>query len=356
MNPTRADELNLELNASMKLWSDNVGDLRDSSYYSLVVEKENYNEIVNSIYSTIIANVLKIELSRSFLDNAEQYRARMNKLIQRMNKAVSSGLLKKSDRLFADISIKKFEDSVLNVKSQIEIFKNTINNITSNEIYNDNYGVSEEYIKQMLEISDDMFSIENVIKNNFNIRSRKAQLLSDKLSAQGTNEDFKAEFITTQKVKGTIPVGNSRFASYVFDSSDDSFFGIKLTFTGLNYTSYKQKKSEMELITKQLIELDEFLYQTTINLSVLKEQYRLLLDRVGNIDNQINLTLNVINSLLQEMLVDESNTLDIFRNVSSLSDLEISRLTIQNQIIDLAVQIYALNAAVPDEFIINWSH
>ena len=352
-NPTRADDLNIELSASMKVWSNNVTDLKNSAYYSLISERENYNQIVNNIYSTIISNVLKIELARTFLDSGEQYRARMHKLVERMNSAVSTGLLKKSDRLFADISIKKFEDSVLNVRSQIEVFKNTINNIAANEIYNDNYGVSQQYIIEMLEIPDSMFLMDNVVKNNFDIRARKAKLLSDKLSALGTNEDIKAEIVTNHKVKGTIPVGNDRFASYVYDSEDDSYFGFKLTFTGLNYANYKQKKSAIELVTKQLIELDEFLYQTTINLGVLKEQYSLLKDRLNNIDNQIVLTLNVINSLLQEVLVDESNTLDIFRNVSSISDLEINRLAIQNQLVDLATQIYALNAAVPDEFIID---
>lgn len=357
-HPSPFTEFKLDLAANMKLWSNATGEQKDAAYYSLISSKELYNDLINEIYSNINQNIIKIELARAFLNNAEQYRKRMNILLDKMNISSKSGILKKSDRLFADVSIKKFEESILNVKSQIEQYKNQINNITPENLYDDGYGVSISYIEEAIDLNETMFKIKNVVKHNFGIRSKKAQLESDKYSTEGYSENFIVELVTQHDIKehaksNTKNDQNQAIYGYTYDNDGQSYLGLKVSFTGLNYKNYKEKASEYDLYNKKLIELDEAIHQTYVDLNTFNQQYYLIKQRISNVDKQINLTIDVINSMIKEMMVDESNILDIFRNISSLSDLEMNRLNIRNELVDLSIKVKSINSIIPSQYVIN---
>ncbi|WP_038225342.1 hypothetical protein, partial [Vibrio sp. ER1A] len=96
-----------------------------------------------------------------------------------------------------------------------------------------------------------------------------------------------------------------------------------------------------------------FIHQKDVDLQTYKQQYRLLDQRLENIDKQLKLTKNVINSLMKEIMVDEANALDLFRNITSLSDLEMTKLSITNQLADIVNNIKILNSDVPARYVIN---
>ncbi len=348
----------LDLTATMKLWSNATSDKLDGAYYSLIASKEKYNEITNDIYFTINNNLMKIEFAREFLAKAKQYRVRMDALLERMNVASQFGIMKKSDRLFADVSLKKFDESILNVNAQIEQYISLINNITPDNLYNEKYGLSQNYLKNALTVKPDMFDIKVVTQRNFGILSRTAQLKSDKFNTQGYNENFIVELATEHGIEehsytSTKNEDNEALYGYSYDDDGSAYIGINFTYTGMNYQSYKQKRSEYNLYTKKAIELDEFVHQVYVDLNTYKQQYDLILKRIQSIENQIKLTTDVINSLMEEMIVDESNTLDIFRNVSSLSDLEMNRLNVLNELIDIVKNVKSINSVIPKKYVIN---
>lgn len=351
-------EFKLDLVASIKLWSNATGELKDSAFYSLLASKETYNDIVNSIYTTVNQNIIKIELAKAFLSKSEKYRLRLNALMDRMDISSQSGILKKSDKLFADVSIKKFEESILNVKSQIENYKSQINNITPVDLYNSEYGVSQEYIENTIALDDNMFKINKVIERNFSVLSKRAQLESDKNAAKAYNENFIVEVVTQLDIKESAFSNikndkNEVINGYTFDDDGQSYVGLKMTFSGLNYQSLQQKESEYNLFSRKLIEIDEFIHQLYVDLNTFKQQHLLIEKRLENVENQIDLTIGVINSLMKEMLVDESNVLDIFRNISSLSDLEMNRITIQNELVDITTKVKSINSIIPSAYVIN---
>lgn len=357
-HPSPFTEFKLDLVASMKLWSNTTGEQKKSAYYSLLASKESYNDIVNSIYTSINQNVIKIELARDFLNKAEQYRLKLNSLLEKMHISSQSGILKKSDKLFADVSIKKFEESILNVKSQVESYISQINNITPANLYNSEYGVSKNYIEAAISLDDNMFKINEVTKNNFSILSKRAQLESDKYLVEAYNENFIVEVVTQHDIKEHAKSNikndeNQVVNGYTYDNDGQSYIGLKVTYSGLNYQSNQKKLSEQLLFSKKLIELDEYIHQVYVDLGTFKQQHILIQKRLSNIDNQIELTIGVINSLMKEMLVDESNILDIFRNISSLSDLEMNRINIQNEIVNLAIKVKSINSIIPRKYVIN---
>lgn len=357
-HPQPYSTFKLDLSAKIKLWSNATGDKLDAAYYSLIASKEKYNEITNDIYYSINTNLIKIEIAREYLAKANQYRMRMDRLLERMNVASEFGIMKKSDRLFADVSLKKFDESILNVNAQIEQYISLINNITPYNLYNEKYGLSDNYIRDSLLIKPDMFVIDNVTKRNYGILSRNAQLKSDKFNAKGYNENFTVDLVTQHgieehKLTSTKNEDNQAIYGYSYDNDGSAYIGIKFNYTGMNYQSYKQKRSEYHIYTKKAIELDEFVHQIYVDLNTYKQQYDLILQRIQSIDKQISLTTDVINSLMEEMVVDESNTLDIFRNVSSLSDLEMNRLSVMNELIDIVKNVKSINSIIPKKYVIN---
>lgn len=357
-HPAPLTDFKLDLMATMKLWSNSTSEQKDSAYYSLIASKETYNEIVSGIYNNIEQSILKIEFARAFLSKAEQYRIHMSTLLEQMNVSSQSGILKKSDRLFADVSVKKFEESILNVESLVEQYKSQINNITPANLYKDDYGVSLEYIKSSITLSEKMFQINTVSEKNFNILSQRAQLESDKYAAQAYNENFVVQIVTQHGIKENALSNikndeNQVPGGYTYDNDGQAYIGLKVSFTGLNYQNAQQKASEYHLFSSQLIELDELIHQTYVDLSTYSLQYTLIKKRIANIDTQITLTIGVINSMMNEMRVDESNILDIFRNISSLSDLEMNRLFVQNELVDLTTKVKSINSIIPGQYVIN---
>lgn len=357
-HPAPLTDFKIDLSATMKLWSNATSEQKDSAYYSLVSSKETYNELVSSIYNNIEQNLIKIELARAFLSKAEQYRVHMSSLLEQMNVSSQSGILKKSDRLFADVSVKKFEESILNVESLVEQYKSQINNITPADLYRNEYGLSLEYIESAIFLTDDMFQINTVSERNFNILSKRAQLESDKFAAEAYNENFIVQLVTQHGIKenslSNIKNDENKVpGGYTYDNDGQAYIGLQVSFTGLNYQNAQQKLSEYHLFSTKLIELDEFIHQTYVDLSTYALQYTLIKKRIDNVDKQISLTLGVINSMMNEMRVDESNVLDIFRNISSLSDLEMNRLFVQNELIDLTTKVKSINSKIPSNYVIN---
>lgn len=357
-HPSPFTEFTLDLSAKMKIWSNATSENRDSAFYYLKSAKENYNESVSEIFRKINVNLLKIEYSRTFLARSEEYRKRMNVLLNNMDISARSGLLKQSDKIFAEVTVKKFDESILNVLSQIEQYKSEMDNITSQRLYDEGYGLDRDYINSVMTTNPEYFEIENVMKNNFSILSKKSELVAEKKKAEGSNEYFTVELQTVHGIKehkksSTKNEDNQATYGYTYDDNGDSYIGIQFSFNGINYGSYKTQMSEFELYKQKMIEFDEFVHGINVEIIALKEQYALVNKRIDNINNQVDLTTDVINSQMNEMSVDESSVLDIFRNVSSLSDLEVNHLMAQNELVDVVNRIYALNSILPQSYVIK---
>ncbi|WP_158161081.1 TolC family protein [Grimontia hollisae] len=357
-HPSPNTEFSLELSARLKMWSDTVGDQKDAAYYRLLSEKDTYNQRVNEVYSIVHQNLVKIEAARTFLERSKHYKAKMDLLLSRMDVSSKAGILKKSDRVFADVTLKKFDESVLNIQSQVEQYKSLINNLTPNSLYKDGYGLSNAYIKEYIKLTDDLFDFDRVVSRNFKIKSKRNSLMADKYNMEATNENFKVELVTQHNIKenklsSIKNKDNVATEGYTYDNDGNSYIGVQATFTGINYAGFKNKQSEREKYIQKSIEYDEFLHTTKVELNTLKSQSKLIYERMASVENQINLTTNVIKNQLNEMSVDESSAMDIFRNISSLLDLEINKLTILNELIDLSTKINEFNANIPNEYVIK---
>ncbi|MGL4826555.1 MAG: TolC family protein [Vibrionaceae bacterium] len=357
-HPLPYTEFTLDLSAKMKLWSNTTGDTKKSAIKKLSSVVYSYNESISEIYSIISLNLAKIELSREFIFKSKKHRKKMDELLKKMDVSSASGLLKKSDRLFAEVSIKKFEESMLNVQSQIEQYKNQINNITPISLYKEEYGISSYYINDAIKLDDDMFNLEKVIEKNFSVLAKRMQLESDKAAAEGSNEYFNVDFVTQHGIKehkktSTKNEQNQATYGYTYDNDGSAYFGLKLSFNGLNYSQMKSANSELKLYAKKMIEFDQAINQIKIDLQMYKQQYELLSSRLKSIDEQLKLTVNVISNLFNEMTTDESSILDVFRNISSMSDLEMNRLSIKNELLDLASKVRSLNSMVPQYYVIQ---
>jgi len=203
-----------------------------------------------------------------------------------------------------------------------------------------------------------MFNIHWVLQNNFDVRAKKAELLADRATAKGINENFTVELVSQQGIKehrltSTKNAQNQAEYGYGFDKDGESFIGFRVVYSGLDFAANQSKQSEYKLYTRKMIELDEYMHQLYVDITAYQEQYQLVTKRLENIDNQITLTNNVIQSMMSELTVDESSALDIFRNVTSLSDLEMNRLTVHNELVDLVMQIKSLNAVIPEHYVLN---
>ena len=356
-HPSPYSEYTLDISETMKLWSNATGDKKDAAYYQLLSARHTYNALVNEVYTTVNTNLVKIELSRNFLGRSAEYRRRLDNILRRLEKSTKTGVLKRSDRLFADVALKKFEESVLNVQARIEQYKTLINNITPANLYQDGYGVSRHYVGDSTLLHVDMFDIQHILKNNFEVQARKAALEAEKARAKGYNENFTVELASQQGIKehrltgtgvnGAVPYG------YSYDPEGESFIGIRVVYTGLDFQAHMAKRSEYALYTRKVIELDEYLHQLYVDINAWQQQYRLIKDRLDNINNQIVLTNNVIQSLMKELIVDESSVLDIFSNVTSLADLEMNRLMVHNELIDLSMRVKSLNGVIPERYVLN---
>lgn len=357
-HPSPYTEYVLDLNAAMKLWSNASGDRKDAAHYQLVAAKETYNSLVNSVYSTVNTNLIKIELSRNFLNRSGVYRNKLNDILRRMEKSSKTGILKKSDRLFADVTLKKFEESIFNVQGQVEQYKSLINNITAANLYRDEYGVSTEDIDAASVLSEQMFDIYWILQKNFDVRSRRAELLADRASAKAVNENFTIELVSQQGIleherTNTKNSQNQAEFGYSFDDDGKSFIGLRVVYSGLDFSALQSKQSEYKLYTRKMIELDEYMHQLYVDITAYQQQYQLIKQRLANVNNQITLTNNVIQSLMTELTVDESSALDVFRNVTSLCDLEMNRLTVHNELVDLVIRVKSLNAMIPERYVLD---
>lgn len=351
-------EYTMSMSAKMTLWSNTSSDVKDAAFYSLLAATESFNEQVSSIYSLISTNLMKIEISREFIKKSKEYRKRMSTLLSSMESSAKSGLLKKSDRIFADVTVKKFDESVLNVQSQIEQYISNINNVTPRNLYNTGYGIKKSEIEKYIKIENSYFNLSKVLTNNFSILAEKATLLSEKYSAMGSNEYLTLELMTQHNIKenklsNVRNEDNQVPGGYTYDDDNDSYIGVQVSFTGLNYAKYKNQQSEFELYKQKLIKFDEFVHSIDVDLKKFKEQYALTSARLTNIRNQVRLTTELIRTQLKELRVDESSAFDIFRNISTLSELEFNRLTTYNELLDLSSQIYNINSVIPKNYVIK---
>ncbi|RZQ08443.1 hypothetical protein D8T50_22675, partial [Vibrio vulnificus] len=221
-----------------------------------------------------------------------------------MEKTANVGLIKNSDRVFANVTMKKFEESIININSQIEGYKSEINNLTAKELYNELIGLNSEYIDDFFELGDENFKLETVLNRNFDILSRKAMLESDKNSSKSLNETVTFELVTQHdisenKLSSKKNENNVAENGYTYDNDGESYVGLKLTYTGFDFSTYMSDKSEEHSVTKKMIEMDEKLHQINVDLNTQKLRYSLTLDRLNNIDNQIKLTLELIDNLIK---------------------------------------------------------
>ncbi|WP_165386753.1 hypothetical protein, partial [Vibrio vulnificus] len=222
----------------------------------------------------------------------------------KMEKTANVGLIKNSDRVFANVTMKKFEESIININSQIEGYKSEINNLTAKELYNELIGLNSEYIDDFFELGDENFKLETVLNRNFDILSRKAMLESDKNSSKSLNETVTFELVTQHdisenKLSSKKNENNVAENGYTYDNDGESYVGLKLTYTGFDFSTYMSDKSEEHSVTKKMIEMDEKLHQINVDLNTQKLRYSLTLDRLNNIDNQIKLTLELIDNLIK---------------------------------------------------------
>ena len=357
-HPLPYTEYLIDLNASMKLWSDAVGDRENAALYHLESAKHSYNAVVNDIYAIVDANLVKIELAREFLDRAEEYRRKLKQILKQLDISTTSGVLKKSDQLFADVALKKFEDSILLVQSQMLQYQARINNITPLNLYHSDYGISKHEMDLAIVIRDEYFNINRALQHNFEVRARRATLEANKASTKGYRENFTLSLatqhaISEHRLSGSYNAQNDRFYGYTYDRNGESYVGLTLSYTGLDYQSYKAQESENHRYNIKVIELDEYLHQLYVDLNTFQTQYKLAKERLTNVNHQLVLTHNVIQSLMQEMLADASNILDVFRNITTLSELEVSRLSVNCELVDLASKVKSLNAVIPNQYVIH---
>ncbi|HFQ5353771.1 TPA: hypothetical protein ACGVAX_000921 [Vibrio vulnificus] len=351
-------EFLINLSARIKLWSDTVSYASLSELKKLESRRYDLNNAIVENYSVVNKNLVKIEISRSFLDKSFVYKEKMQELMSKMEKTANVGLIKNSDRVFANVTMKKFEESIININSQIEGYKSEINNLTAKELYNELIGLNSEYIDDFFELGDENFKLETVLNRNFDILSRKAMLESDKNSSKSLNETVTFELVTQHdisenKLSSKKNENNVAENGYTYDNDGESYVGLKLTYTGFDFSTYMSDKSEEHSVTKKMIEMDEKLHQINVDLNTQKLRYSLTLDRLNNIDNQIKLTLELIDNLIKEISIDESNVLDLFRNISSLSDLEMNRLSIRNELTDIVSSVRQINSMIPSQYVSN---
>lgn len=351
-------EFLINLSASLKLWSNTTNSANLAELKKLDSKRYDLNAAILDVYTTTIRNLVKIEISRSFLDRSEMYKEKMNELLNQMEMSASSGLIKKSDRVFAEVTMKKFEESIININSQIEGYKSEINNLTAKNLYNNKIGLNEHEVNDFFELEDSKFDINSVINKNYDIIARKLKLESDKYSSKSLNETLTFELITQHDINehelsSEKNEDNVAENGYTYDNDGESYIGLKLTFTGFDYNKYTSNKSEEHNLAKKMIEVDEMIHQVYVDLDTQKQRYILTKERLFNIDNQIKLTVELVDSLLKEIAVDESNVLDLFRNISSLSDLETNRLNIRQELTGIVSNVREVNSVIPNVYIGN---
>ena len=253
-HPDPYSRLKLDLSAKMKLWSNATGDKLSSAESKLVASKHKFNEIAIEIYTALNANLMKIEYAR-VPRKSQQYRQRMDALLDKMNIASKFGIMKRSDRLFADVSIKKFDESVLNVQSQIEQYVSLINTFTPKKLYRPDYGLSKNYLHEALSMSGEMFSINNILQRNFSILNRRADLTAAKYDTLGYNENAILELVTQHGIEehrltSTKNADNQAVYGYSYDDDGSAYIGLKFTYR-FNFKAIKTNAVNTTFIVKK---------------------------------------------------------------------------------------------------------
>ncbi|EIO3980554.1 hypothetical protein LQK36_004473, partial [Vibrio vulnificus] len=90
-------EFLINLSARIKLWSDTVSYASLSELKKLESRRYDLNNAIVENYSVVNKNLVKIEISRSFLDKSFIYKEKMQELMSKMEKTANVGLIKNSD-------------------------------------------------------------------------------------------------------------------------------------------------------------------------------------------------------------------------------------------------------------------
>ncbi|NUW70137.1 TolC family protein [Vibrio coralliilyticus] len=352
--PERGIEHNLSLSSELRLWGSGLTDELDAAQLDLVAANYQLSSAVISSYYESLKNIEKIEFAHQFLNKSKFYDSKIQQLISLMEKHVDSGLVKKSDLLFASVTTQKFKEKMLGVESKIQEYIKNINTVAGRKVYSPQYGMAiGELDTSTLEELRILLNEHNIVSTNFELLNSLNSLEAERKRAFAQNEMFELKLVTEQNARfndqTNIADETSGQVDYAYDPDNDSYVGLSFTIKGLDFTAHKRKDSATNEVVAKQYEHEKLVSDKLNQLESLSVQLETESRKKVNLEKQISLTYEIVERQFEEIAIEEANISDILRNISSITDLEGLLLTSNNTLIDVKNTIYELKGELPDE-------
>jgi len=275
----------------------------------------------NEFYFEVMEQLINVERSREFLKQSAVIKEKMNEYIVRIGGAVEAGISPRSFLREAELIRVRFNDTVETVKFDIDSYFTQMSLIIGYEIENrEDVGIDAKILLSILN-QKTIFSPEMAIEKNLRLLSRRHEVESLKHTAETQFERTKFT-IFNDTIVGMMDLPNSESG----DVRDSSSVGLRVEYKlydkrrkQTRSSSYNTYLSERELLQNEVL-----IMRSRVN--ELNETYSISTNRRENLKQQIELSLELLETQEREILVDKIFFIDMARSLAQLIQTYVSLL------------------------------
>lgn len=285
-----------------------------SSFYQLINRK-------NSLYYTVMEQLVKIERNREFLKESEWIRVRLNDYMSQLENAVEAGIYPKSYLRESQIVKVRFQSVVDTAQSNIDKYFTDLSLKTGYKVLDKNkIGISPANIFVVMNYSPS-FDSEDAMNRNMRIKIRYHEVESLKYLANTQNERIRFS-VFSDVSNGLIENSKNQF----LDVRETSTAGVRLEVDLFDIRKEKTKNAFFKNYLAEKEILDEEIEKINVQIQELKNMFETSKNKRENLISQIALGESLLEDQEKEILVDRIQFIDIVKSISEIIQTRVNNL------------------------------
>ncbi|WP_114764654.1 TolC family protein [Vibrio rhodolitus] len=321
-----------------KVWGSSTDDRIDASENNRLSGEMNLKGKELEIYYVVLKYLTKVELTREFKRQTDEIRVELENFYQKQLNATEAGVSTQSDAMEVELTKSRFEEQVFAVVSNIDRYFRDLRIETGLELgsqeQTQRIGIDYNKLVSVLDINVTKFDSHALIRDNYGLRSTEYLLKATLQSAKAQRERLKIDLVNETHV--ALYGGNDQ---YEWGDTDDSYFGLNVTYDLYNHGIGADQESALELYKAEKERYDMGVQKFLAQLDATALDYENTMAKRNNLIEQLRINRELIENQKNEIYTDKVTYLDIAESISSLNQSEIALLNMELSLYD---QLYEL--------------
>lgn len=306
------------------------------------------------IYFDILEQLLKVSINRNFVADSQSLKDRINRYTDKIKNAVELGTAPQSHLRESRLVKVRFDDILTSVDSEIKNLFTELTLKTGYEVEDQSMiGLSRDQANKIMNLQFD-FDVNNAVQLNLNIKAQSFVVSALKSNAKAQDQKYTLSVFNTTKVSQ-----KNVDAARDFTVQDDSELGVRLLVNLFDVDRETNVEFAMNSYKSEQALLDDQIEKLKYQVEDLAQRYDKELTRVGNLENQIFLSNDLILSQEKEILIDRTEYIDMMKSISELTRTRSSLLQSQISLAEVIIaylriiDLRVIEKSVNDDYVLS---